>query len=464
MIIAASIKKLLDSNKYPYRSLNHKRVTNLTVAASLLNIDPKQIITVQVLADKAGDILVVYPLGRKIDLQMCRQQLRRYDLTVIPSINTNRIFNDCEAGSWPAIGQAYNIDVIIDKSIQQLDTVYFASGSHTSLLQMTAGSYLKLNNRAKIFHLTEELQDTEDLQQAAIEAPSNLESPSLPMLPPIAMQILQLSISREHSTKELVDLVTQDPGIQQQITYYMQLPFIQKELYADQNLAQTGVQHAVEHVLGFDMVSHIALGVAAGRAFDKERTVAGNTDFWRHAFYAATYAEQITKLVADEYQLDPAISYLAGLFHNFGLLLLSYLFPPEYNLLNKWMQQNPKVCISTLEKKLLGMGQAFNIARGGHAILGERLLRSWQLPEAICVITKEHHSINYEGKYAKYVKIIQLTNHLLREEGIGDGTIGGIGSNLLEPLRLTSEQVYASVKQIKSGSTSLESMARSLTS
>lgn len=461
MIIAASIKKLLDSSKYSYRALHHKRVSSLEAAASLLNINLKQVITAQVLADKAGAILIVYPLGRKIDLQLCKQRLRR-DLTVIPSINTNRIFNDCEAGSWPAIGQPYNIEVILDKSIKQLDTVYFASGSHTSLLQMSIGAYLQLNSRAKILNLTAELPTTEALPQN-FDASSNLQCPDLPILPPVAMQILQLSISKEHSTKDLIDLVTEDSGMQQQIMYYMQLPFIQKKFSPESSLVQTEVQHAVEHVLGFDMVSHIALGVAAGRAFDKERTVAGNTDFWRHAFYAASYAEQITKLVAEEYQLDPAISYLAGLFHNFGLLLLSYLFPPEYNMLNKWLQQNPKVCISTLEKRLLGMGQAFNIARGGHAQLGERLLRSWQLPEAICVITKEHHSVNYNGKYERYVKIIQLTNQLLREEGIGDGTTAG-SEQLLESLGLSYEQVYASVKQIKDGATSIESMARSLTS
>lgn len=461
MIIAASIKKLLDSSKYSYRALHHKRVSSLEAAASLLNINLKQVITAQVLADKAGAILIVYPLGRKIDLQLCKQGLRR-DLTVIPSINTNRIFNDCEAGSWPAIGQPYNIEVILDKSIKQLDTVYFASGSHTSLLQMSIGAYLQLNSRAKILNLTAELPTTEALPQN-FDASSNLQCPDLPILPPVAMQILQLSISKEHSTKDLIDLVTEDSGMQQQIMYYMQLPFIQKKFSPESSLVQTEVQHAVEHVLGFDMVSHIALGVAAGRAFDKERTVAGNTDFWRHAFYAASYAEQITKLVAEEYQLDPAISYLAGLFHNFGLLLLSYLFPPEYNMLNKWLQQNPKVCISTLEKRLLGMGQAFNIARGGHAQLGEILLRSWQLPEAICVITKEHHSVNYNGKYERYVKIIQLTNQLLREEGIGDGTTAG-SEQLLESLGLSYEQVYASVKQIKDGATSIESMARSLTS
>lgn len=446
MIIAAGIKKLLDSNKYVYRVLEHKRATNLKVAASLLNIDPQQVLIVEVLADRNGELLVVYPVGRKINLDLCKQCLNR-DLNILPSIEVNRIFNDCEAGSWPAIGRPYNIQIIIDQSIKKLTNVYFASGSHTSLIQMDVASYLQLNARAKVSGITTELVDAPaTFIDGLVDNNDSLKSLIFPALPPVAMQILQLATQSGRPIKELVELVAQDAGIQQQIKFYMQLPFMQQQVGT--------AQHTFEHILGFDMVSHIAPGVAAD-AFA----------FWGHAFYAATIAERITKLVARD-ELNPAISYLAGLFHNFGLLLFSQLFVPEYNLLKKWLQQNPSVCISVLEKRLLGMGQAFNIARGGHAQLGEWLLRSWQLPESICVITKEHHSLTYKGEYADYVKIIQLTNHLLREEGIGDGVIGGIDKGLLDSLGLNAEQVYDSIKQIKAGvgAESLEQMARSLTS
>lgn len=463
MIIAASIKQILDSNRFAYIALQHKRVTSLELAASLLNIEASQVLMVQVVADSDGELLVVYPLGRKINFDLCKKTLKR-DLKILPSINVNRIFNDCEAGCWPAIGHGYNIDVIIDQSVKKLSKVYFASGSHTALLQMGAADYLRIHPRAKIFSFTEasELGGEHTAEEISDHA-GILDNVVLPELPSVAIQILQLSISKEHSTKELIDLVTQDPKIQQQINYYMQLPFIQERLNDAAITRDTNVHHAIEHVLGFDMVSHIALGVVAGRAFNAERVAAGAEDFWRHSFYAAAYAQRITELVAERLQLDPAISYLAGLFHNFGLLLFSQLFPPEYSLLKKWLLLNPKVSIAVLEQRLLGMGQAFNIARGGHAQLGAWLLRHWNMPEAVCVITKEHHSLTYTGKYALYVRIIQLTNQLLREEGIGDGSAGGITEQLLEPLGLTAQEVYDSLQQLKTGAASLDQMARSLT-
>jgi HD-like signal output (HDOD) protein/prolyl-tRNA editing enzyme YbaK/EbsC (Cys-tRNA(Pro) deacylase) len=458
MTLAASLKKLLTMQKISYRIFPHKRASSLSQAAEFLNIPPGKILSAQILADEAGMILVVYPLSCKIDFNKLKLSTNR-NLKVLAGIKVNRLFRDCDAGCWPPIGQTYGLEIIIDKSIYQQSQVFFSSGSSTSLLQVQAADYLYLNPRAKLLDFACPL-DMADKPNHVEPLSKELESLSLPSLPPIALKILQLSIGGEHSAQELVDLVSQDPLIQQQILIYTQLPFIQKKVETPSD----NVQHIVDHVLGFDMVSHIALGIAAGRAFTQRKAVNETKEFWRHAFYAATYAQRITHLVSEELHLDPAVSYLAGLFHNFGLLLFSQLFQPEYLLLKKWMHLNPKVSIALLEKRLLGMGQAFVIVRGGHAQLGEALLRHWHMPESICVIAKEHHSLTYKGEYSLYVKIIQITNQLLRQNGIGDGNMSGLSEQLLEPLGLTEQQILDCVKNIEPGLPGLDLMAHSLTS
>lgn len=450
MIIAAGLKQLFDKYNIAYRALQHKRVSNIETAALILKLNLNNVLKVQVLADNHGEVLVVYPVGRKIDLSLCQTALKR-SLQVLPSIEVNRIFKDCEADAWTAVGQPYNLEIILDKSIKELEEVYFSSGSHTAILHMHITDYMVLNPRAKFMPITVVAEGNETQNETTNEQP-DLSNLNFPPLPPAAMQLIQLSMRKDHSTQELAELIAQDPAIHQQVMFYLQMPFMQEKV-------QTTPQ---EHILRFDMVSHIAVGVAAGRAFNQD-SIHDLEEFWRHAFYAATYAGKITELLAERLDLDPALSYMAGLFHNFGLLLISQMFAPEYALLKKWMTLNPKVSISILEKRLLGMGEAFNILRGGHAQLGEWLLRSWKMPEAICVITKEHHSLTYKGKYANYVRIIQLTNQLLREEGIGDGIVGGLSEQLLEPLGLTAQEVYQCIEPIRASSAGLDDMARSLT-
>lgn len=446
MILAASLKRLFDTLKVAHRSFQHKRVERIEQVALLLKTDPANFLTAQVLEDELGMLLVVYRVTTKIDIITLQKLLNR-DLTVVATTKVNRLFHDCDAGCWPPIGQAYGLDVILDKSIEHQATVYFSSGSRTTTVQMQTDDFLYLNLRAKILPFTKESSITQILaDQAVTDSSSVLHNLALPDLPPIALKILQLSVNSDYSAKELADIVSKDQLMQQQIMLYTQARLTLDKL----------------DVLGFDKLSHIALGVAASRAF--ANTEGSDTvEFWRHAFYAAAYAERITQLVAEPLSLDPALGYLAGLFHNFGLLLFSQLFQPEYRLLQKWIKLNPKVSIAVLEKKLLGMGRAFNIIPGGHSQLGEWLLRHWRMPEAVCVVAKEHHSLTYTGQYSAYVKIIQLTNQLLREDGIGDGSQGGINEQLLAPLGLTAQKVKDSVKNIKSGSISLEQMALSLT-
>lgn len=461
MSIAARIKQQLEVNKIAYRVMPHSRIRSLGQAAELLSLPRDKVLTTQILADEHGMLMAVYPLSSKIDFVKLKHTLKR-SFKVLADIKVNRIFSDCDAGCWPIIGQPYGLDIVIDKSVIQQELIYFSAGSCTSILEIKVEDLLYLCPRAKLLDfvtpfaeaLDQNEQETREILLA--ERKQLFASLSFPELSTVAHKILDLSIEGAHSAQELVSLVSADQQIQQQILLYAQLPAIHGHAAGTSD----NVQDIVDHVLGFDMVSHIALGVAAGRAFT---TGEDTTDFWRHAFYAATYAERITHLVANEQGLDPALSYISGLFHNFGLLLFSQMYKPEYTLLRKWMSANPKVSIAVLEKRLLGMGQAFNIVRDGHAKLGESLLRYWGMPESICIVAKEHHTVGYKGRYEQYVKIVQITNQLLRLESIGDGSLSGVDEVMLADLGVTLQQVKDSVRNIQANRASLDQMAQTLT-
>jgi len=456
MILAASIKKLLDGNMIAYQVLQHKRVERLGNAAQLLKCDPDKILTAQVLEDHLGKLLVVYRLSTKIDLNKLQRLLNR-TLTVVATTKVNRLFNDCDAGCWPPIGQAYGLEMVIDKSINKYSSLFFSSGSNTSMVQIQTNDYLLLNSRAKILDFSEALSAIDMLSdKVEVVQQGQFNNLSLPSLPPIILQILELSMNDKYSAKELAGILSKDKVLQQQIMSYSQLPFMNEQAGASKGV--------VEHMLGFNELSHIATGVTAGRDFTpNDYGYEYAEEFWQHALESAAYAERITHLVDKNLGLNPELSYLIGLFHNFGLLLFSQIFMPEFTILKRWVELNPKVSIAILEKRLLGMGRAFKIVSGGHAQLGEHLLRYWNMPEPICVVAKQHHSLNYTDAYWPYVKIMQLTNQLLREQGIGDGSQSGISVQLLEPLGLTEEQVREATKNIKGRSVSLEQLTRFLT-
>lgn len=220
--------------------------------------------------------------------------------------------------------------------------------------------------------------------------------------------------------------------------------------------------------------------------------------FWKHAFYAANLAEKIAKAINEKKivnqaqeskisesaegseaskvskasvelepdildQMDPELCYLLGFTHNFGFLLFGYLFRHEFRLLNKWMHQYPNEQIEKLEKRLLGMGNAMHIIGGGHAQLGSWLMEYWHMPESFILVAGLHHERNYQGPYANYVGLIQLTNYLLKTIGIGEGAV--LSEKTLSTLDISLETAKALLNGLilETEDLYLEEMAREFT-
>lgn len=462
MTIAARVKKFFDNHRVPYRVYSHQRTSTLGQAAELVGISKSQVVKTVVLEDGLGAILAVLPLERRIDFIQLKKQLQR-NLRVLPEFKVNRIFLDCEGGSHPPFGRPYGLDVVIDKTIEKLDYIFFEAGSHSSLVQISLEDFFYLNTEAVRMSFVGRAKAVKSTAVYAYdehqdEPEALLPSCSFPNLPSIARRLLSIATHASKSTEELADIVARDPSIIQQIMSYARLPF-QSGAKA---VEVATIKEAINHVLGFETVSHIALGISAGKVIQPS-TQLDLRAFWRHAFFAAALSQRIAKMVSHT-DVDPCMCYLSGLMHNFGLLLFAKLYPPEFRLLNKWMRLNPKISIHVLEKRLLGMGHAMHVVRGGHAQLGAWLLKHWKMPEPTIIVAREHHSLQYTGQHQAYVNIIKLTNQSLRCHNIGEGEFGGPNTELLTALQLQEEQVDEALSAIMAGASGLENIASTFAS
>jgi len=107
-------------------------------------------------------------------------------------------------------------------------------------------------------------------------------------------------------------------------------------------------------------------------------------------------------------------AWLCGLLHDFGLLLLGHLFPPEFRLLNKLAEAHPGLSVNELEQGLLGMGEAQDLLSLGHARIGAWLMDVWKMPDTLVVALLEHHNTDYRGDYEVMVHLVQLGDALVR--------------------------------------------------
>lgn len=158
MTIANSIKEDLDQMGIHYDVVDHPQSDSSRGSAYSAHIPAEQLAKGVVLKDEQGYVLAVLPATRNLNLKTLEDHLgRRLELEdeqVLP-----KLFPDCKLGAVPAIGSAYDMDTIVDKSLLSASEIYFESGDHEKLIHIKEGEFEKLMQGAKYdrFSMRDEL-------------------------------------------------------------------------------------------------------------------------------------------------------------------------------------------------------------------------------------------------------------------------------------------------------------------
>ncbi|HHH43532.1 MAG TPA: HDOD domain-containing protein [Gammaproteobacteria bacterium] len=273
----------------------------------------------------------------------------------------------------------------------------------------------------------------------------------LPPMPELGRRILELQSDPGADARKLAAIVQLDPSLAAQVIRYA------SSSYYGYTGRVTNIQEAIARVLGYDLVLYLALGLAAGRSFRiPDQGPLGLTRFWEHAVCSAVLVQKLAAILPEPMRPPAGLGYLCGLLHDFGVLLLGHLFPPEFQLLNKMAQLNPGCSVAELEGRLLGMGQARDMLALGHARIGAWLMQAWKMPDALEITLLEHHNADYRGDEEILVHLVQLADflYLNREDLPGPERLPAASLDLLqllpEPVLETARQVFSAQKDFRS--------------
>ena len=197
-------------------------------------------------------------------------------------------------------------------------------------------------------------------------------SQKLPTLPGIALKLIQ-EVRRENpKLNEIVNLISSDPPLSAEI-----LRCVNSPLYG-LNAMVRSVEHAV-NMLGMNTIKNLALSFSLVKGFEQEGPHRFDYKaFWKDSLVSAHAAKLIAGCVAPDAAKD---AFFLGLMHNLGILALAVTLPRQYSLVLKEMQ-NSGSTYQEAEDHVLG----FN-----HMEVGQRLMKSWQLPEIFNLPVAFHH-------------------------------------------------------------------------
>ena len=413
------------------------------------------------LEDAVGALLVLFPQSQLLDLNRLAELTGR-QLTALKPERLQRMLGKHALGVLPGLPPLTSSPCLYDERLLQVPSLFVESGQPGVLLDISAEAFKGLLSKASAARFGEPLSaiqpnldrpndDRAEITQAvqaftARRIQQRLEETiEIPPLQETAQRIIKLRVDPNASVDDITGVVETDPALAAQVVSWAASPY-----YAAPGKIRS-VEDAIVRVLGFDLVINLALGLALGKTLSLPKDQPQQaTPYWQQAIYCAAVIEGLTRAMPRTQRPETGLTYLAGLLHNFGYLVLAHVFPPHFSLICRHLEVNPHVPHSHIEQHLLGISREQ---------IGAWLMRYWDMPEELTSALRFQHDPGYVGPHAAYPNLVNLAVGLLRNRGIGAGPQQEIPQQLFDALGLSRDQAEEAVNKVQAAEVALRELA-----
>lgn len=157
MSISTRLDSYLTTHNIPYQVIEHDHSASSVGSAIMAKVPLNHIAKAVILIDHEDrKLMAVLPAKNKISFSAINDNLMgSYQL--LKEQEVYRLFSDCEHGAIPPVGDAFNMHMICDEVLDQLDYVYIEAGDHRNLLRICHDDYKKIVANSKHLRFSSEL-------------------------------------------------------------------------------------------------------------------------------------------------------------------------------------------------------------------------------------------------------------------------------------------------------------------
>ena len=422
-------------------------------------LDPARKVQAVLLDDAVGILMVLFTQSHLLDLNRLADLIGRR-MTALAPDRLQTLLDKQGLSLLPGLPALINSPCLYEEQLLQQPTLLISAGEPGQLLEITREDFKRLLKNASVGGFGEPLSaikldyagdDGEAITRAvqaftARRIQQRLEATiELPPLAESVRRIMRLRSDPEVTIDEITSVVETDPALAAQV-----MSWASSSYYASQSKIRS-VEDAIVRVLGVDLVINLALSLSLGKSLSLPKdNPQSSTPYWQQSIYTAAVIEGLTRAMPRELRPEVGMTYLGGLLHNFGYLLLAYVFPPHFSLICRHLEVNPHVSHSLIEQHLLGISREQ---------MGAWLMRFWGMPDELAIAVRFQHDPAYIGTDAAYPNLVCLALGLLRNHGIGHGASAPIPDALFERLGVTRDKAEAVVSKVLEAEVLLREMA-----
>ena len=148
MPIANTLKRYLDSSNIQYDVLSHPFSGSSMETAEAAKVPGHQLAKGVLFQDAQGYLMAVLPSPLHVEIGTLNELTDR-NLKLIEEAEVGRLFNDCDLGAIPPVGDAYQLEVVLDNALFDEESIYFEAGDHRELIHVNGDNFQKLLKNAR---------------------------------------------------------------------------------------------------------------------------------------------------------------------------------------------------------------------------------------------------------------------------------------------------------------------------
>lgn len=148
MNIAPTLAKQLDSLDITYDVIHHQFSDSNIKSAHAAHIPTSKMVKPVIFEDDKGYVMALVPANRHIKIRELNMLMNRR-MGLATESRIFQLFNDCEQGAIPPVGEAYGMQTVVDSSLDSCNNLYIEAGNHTDLLHISGKSFRKLMTNAQ---------------------------------------------------------------------------------------------------------------------------------------------------------------------------------------------------------------------------------------------------------------------------------------------------------------------------
>ncbi|MEW6536023.1 MAG: HDOD domain-containing protein [Candidatus Auribacterota bacterium] len=226
---------------------------------------------------------------------------------------------------------------------------------------------------------------------------------TLPALPTIVTQLMQLIDDDRSSVKNLETYLRQDQALTARL-----LKIVNSSFFGLRNKISSIPQAIV--IIGYNSLKNLVLAASTSKLFQGSCPAYGYKEngLWQHSFMSAEWAKKIGLKLGFDIQSAEEM-FVAGLLHDVGKLILA-------NYVNTDCKEMIKTIVESQGNIIVAEETTFGL---DHARIGSKVAQKWNFSKKLAAIIEFHHRPKTASLYAKETALIHLVNYLLSDGHYG---------------------------------------------